>query len=228
MNLKNVFLSLVFIACAALPVYGALQLRSSRRAEALTHRGVEAYVKGDIAKAEKSFIIASRENPAYSAAWLNLGLVSEKLGKYGEAVDAYENFLNRSHDGEAAKTARLRLAEIYSDDSVAQSVRKPDWPKKAVYNLELLVKAEPDNPEYHLRLGFAAFKAINPGRGFAEFKKASRLAAGPKQIGIHTELMSFYMQINMMNLASDERKIVERLSGAGGSDGKTGKGGTYN
>lgn len=79
--------------------------------------GNEAYQHGDYSAAEVAFQEATFQNPNNPVAHYNLGAVRYKMGRFGEAVQAFREALAR-HGGETEGTPNL--AHIYYNLGNAQ------------------------------------------------------------------------------------------------------------
>jgi len=212
---KKIFSALVAAGAALLLLYSAREFGSAWYAERLARRGAAAFDREDVAGAEKFFRSAVRIGPKHAGAWLGLGAAARERGKYEEALAAYGKAMTLTRDPGARGAARLGMAAIYADTGVPSPPRKKDWYSKAMDIYELLVKEEPENPEYHLLLAFAAMNAANPGLGLSEMRKASELAKGPEWRWVHTRLMGFYQGANLIADAEREIKMLEGTAGGG-------------
>ncbi|MFC1474814.1 tetratricopeptide repeat protein [bacterium] len=211
-TLKKVLMGLAVAAALLFLLYAVREYGAAMYAESQTRRGVSAFEEGDVAGAERIFQAAVRINPKYAGAWLNLGAAARERGKHEKALDAFHRVLEITDDAAAVKAARLGLAAIYGNSAIKPPLRERDWYARAVRQYERLIEVEPGNPEYHMRLGFAAIDSVDPGRGFPELRRASELAAGPEHKWIHEKLLSFYQVINLRDEAGRELKIIEGFS----------------
>lgn len=60
------------------------------------------FLIGDLIRAERAYVNATRLSPSLSEAWNNLGIVRKKLGNYQGSVDAYRQALTLTPKDEAA------------------------------------------------------------------------------------------------------------------------------
>lgn len=79
--------------------------------------GNEAYLHGDYSAAEVAFQEATFQKPENPIAHYNLGAVRYKMGRFGEAAQAFREALAK-HDGKTEDT--LNLAHIYYNLGNAQ------------------------------------------------------------------------------------------------------------
>ena len=207
-------LIIVLTAAISFAVYGVREYRQTAGAQEKTIAGIEAFKNGNFRSAAESFAEAARLQPGFAPAHLNLGLSLKQLGRYEEAVAELERALELSHEEEIISTARFELSRIYGDQAIKPPVRKKDWNEKAVWHLERLVQMDPDNPEYRLRLGYAAFSVTDPGQGLSEMQYASDLADSPEHAWIHRDLLKFYLSANLLDKARAEEKRLEELKPA--------------
>jgi len=197
-----------------------------------------AYVRsGELTRAKKEFRKAIEIDPEYAPAHNNLGflLYRESIARRTPA-DSYLHLTNvqkqspsdailvnkaLSHlqaalkytaEDKIIRQIRENLALLYTDTGIGADVREPDWFKKGIEIYEILIQEEPNNPELHMRLGFAYFNVANPGGGFSELEKSSKLAQDRDTLWIHEEIERFYWRINFVSKAREERKIIEALS----------------
>lgn len=82
------------------------------RAEAHVQRALEFQAGGSVETALFFYRKAVEEDPDYGEAWFQVGLLSGGLGRYHDAIEAYENVLERAldEDGFLYADARYNLA----------------------------------------------------------------------------------------------------------------------
>lgn len=214
-KLKRIGFIFAVLTIFLLLVYSVHSISISLLAKSYTQRGLNAMEENNILLAQKYFIIALSKNSRFLPAYINLGVVYEKEKEFLKAIPAYEEVLKLTGKPEFLQLARYRLASIYNDASIQPPVRGPDWFNQGIKHLEILIKDDPGNPRYHLSLGFAAFNAANPGRGFQELSLASKLATKPEQLWVHEKLLEFYLKTNLTSRAQEEREIINKLKQAG-------------
>lgn len=197
--------AIFFLCYSSVRLYDAIAFRY------LSIKGSNAYASRDYKTAERFFFEAARKRPGNVGALIGLGTVLEDEGKFKQAIDIYEEIIKENKNSEDTERAMFQLALLYGNTTDMSRDGKDDWGKKAKNLLDDLVTTHPGNAEYHLYLGFANFRAINPGKGLNEMKKASELARGREHIWIHKKLMEFYGKINMLDRADYERKQIEGL-----------------
>ncbi len=213
-NLKRIGFIFAGLTIFLLLVYGVYSFSISLLAKSYTQRGLRALEENNLLPAKKYFITALSKNARFLPAYINLGVVYEKEKEFLQAVQVYEKVLKLTGNPKFVQLARYRLASIYNDASLQPPVREPDWFNQGIKHLEILVKDDPGNPRYHLLLGFAAFNAANPGRGFQALSLASKLAAGQEQLWVHEKLLEFYLKINLASRAQEEREILDKFKPA--------------
>jgi DnaJ family protein C protein 7 len=84
------------------------------RARALAEQGTEATLRGDFATAVAGFQRAIMADANYAPAWRGKALALEQLGRNGEAIAAFRQFLKLSPTGVAADKIRARLRALES------------------------------------------------------------------------------------------------------------------
>jgi len=214
-NLKRIGFSFAVLTICLLLVYSLYALGISLLAKSYTQKGLNALEENNLLPAQKYFQTALSKNPRFLPAYINLGMVYEKKQEFLKAIHTYEKVLPLTGNPKFLRLARYRLASIYNDASLQPPIRQPDWFNHAIKHLEILVKADPGNPRYHLLLGFAAFNAANPGRGFQELSLASKLAVKREQLWVHEKLLEFYLKINLTSRAQAEQEILDKLKAPG-------------
>ena len=214
-NLKRIGFSFAVLTVFLFLVYGVYSFSRSLLAKSHTQKGLQALEKNNLLPAKKCFLTALSKNTRFLPAYINLGVVYEKEKEFSEAIHTYEKVLKLTGNPKFLQLARYRLASIYNDASIQPPIREPDWFKQGIRQLEILVKDDPENPRYHLMLGFAAFNAANPGRGFQALSLASKLAVKQEQLWVHEKLLEFYLKINMTSRAQEEQQILDKFKPAG-------------
>lgn len=155
-------------------------------AESFNQKGAEAFGHGDLATAKKEFqraLFFSRSNPACHN---NLGYVLYQLKDYDGAEGEFQKALAGHPDDSLYRQILTDQALLYCD--IHPAMAKPphkDWNGKGIEILKELLREDPDNAEFHMRLGFAYFNAANPGGGFLELDQAVKLAT-PEQTARYT------------------------------------------
>ena len=210
-NLKRLVYIFAVLTIFLFLAYSVYSFSLSLLAKSYTQSGVHALEKNDLLLAKKCFITALNKNARFLPAYINLGVAYEKEKEFLQAIHAYEKVLQLTTNPKFLRHARYRLASIYNDASIQPPIREPDWFSQGIKQLEILVKDDPGNPRYHLMLGFAAFNAANPGRGFQALTLASELAAKREQLWVHEKLLEFYLKINMDSRAREEQQILDKF-----------------
>ena len=206
------------VAClvisASLALAGLVLADVPGRAVEINKKGAELVNEEEWEGAERFFRKALKIDPGYAAARNNLGYCLRKRGEIEEAIREYEKALELSQNARVTRQARFNLVNIYVDKTIGPPVRKTDWPDKCIPHLEALLEDDPDSAPLHMWLGFTYFDAMNPGGGFIELDKASRLADTGEELWIHERLMEFYRAINMLEKLEEEESVIKKLQGA--------------
>jgi type IV pilus assembly protein PilF len=82
--------------------------------EALNNRGWAYFQNGELDAAEESFREALDYHPRYWPSRLNLGILASKRGEKLEAVDHFNQVLDRDPDSFAAAEVNFRMGEVYA------------------------------------------------------------------------------------------------------------------
>jgi tetratricopeptide (TPR) repeat protein len=136
--------------------------------------------------ANRYFHWATFFDPDNAAAWNNEGYALYISKSYDKSEKAFRTASDCATDKNLVRQIKLNEAMLYCDP---QAISGPsphvDWNRKGVELFKALVMDDPDNAELHMRLGFAYFRAANPGGGFSELDKAVKLAT-PQQVAHYT------------------------------------------
>ncbi len=157
---------------------------------------LENYVRGTIASSADEKIQhyreATRVNPAFAEAWLELGKVYYAQRQYEQAISAFEkvpessmvareaNFylgLSAYAHGDFDKAerafqfvaARLPLAEVYNNLGVVAARRGQ---KRATDDFERAIQNDPSDPDYHFNLAIALTRSGDKARAAHELHTA--------------------------------------------------------
>jgi tetratricopeptide (TPR) repeat protein len=158
----------------------------SRIGEALNEKGAEAFGQKHLETANRYFYWATFLDKDNAAAWNNRGYALYLSKSYDPSEKAFETALALAREKNLIRQIKLDEAILYCDP---QAILGPpphkDWNQKGVELFKALVMDDPDNAELRMRLGFAYFRAANPGGGFSELDKAVKLAT-PEQVAHYT------------------------------------------
>jgi len=91
------------------PVSGKSGSDKSMNADEVFKAGLQAWVRGDTKTALASYKRVLQANPAYAAAWRNIGLVYEKTGDKSSAHNAFQRYLQLAPGAGDAAGIRARL-----------------------------------------------------------------------------------------------------------------------
>jgi tetratricopeptide (TPR) repeat protein len=186
-------------------------------------KGVEAFGRRDFAGAQKNFgraLFWNGSNPAFHN---NLGYVLYLTKDYDRSEAEFGKSLLDKPDENLLRQIRINQALLYCDPgaSSAKSGHK-DWNEKGIGVLKELLGSDPDNAEFHMRLGFAYFQATNPGGGFSELDKAAQLAR-PVQVARYTknptegallvlrQIQQFYIKIRFFKKTKEIQEQILKI-----------------
>lgn len=158
------FLSLTLSGCGPL-------------ADHYNQKGAEAFGHKDLPEARRCFERAVLFHGSDPALRNNLGYVLYLQKEYDASEVQCLKALEEKPEAGLLRQVQVDLALLYCDPAVVgtKGARK-DWMKKGIRIYEGLTHEDPQNAEYHLDLGFAYFRAANPGGGFEEMDKAVQCA----------------------------------------------------
>lgn len=192
-------------------------------AEHYNQKGAEAFQKSDLPQARDAFqraVLLKGGNPAYRN---NLGYALYLLKDYEKSEVQYRKALEDGPEPPLKRQVQIDLALLYCDP--AAWTGKPalkEWNGKGIKLYEELLKGEPDNAEFHMRLGFAYFQSANPGGGFEHLEQAVRYA-DPKIVGRYTpnavagalgilrQVQGFYLKIQYVKKSAQIEKRIAAL-----------------
>jgi len=198
-------------------------------AESFNQKGAKAFGQGDLGTAKRQFqraVLLSGSNPAYHN---NLGYVLYQMKDYDGAEGEFQKALAGYPGEKLLRQIQVDQALLYCDANAA--VEKPshkDWNGKGIEILRQLLQNDTENAEFHMRLGFAYFRAANPGGGFAELDRAVELAT-PEQTAHYTsnpvegalsilrQVEQFYIKVRLFQKAAVIEKKVQKLQKNGSS-----------
>jgi tetratricopeptide (TPR) repeat protein len=192
-------------------------------AESFNQKGAEAYHRGDLSGAKKQFrraLFLNGSNPAYHN---NLGYVLYQLKDYDRAETEFFEALAGHPNENLLKQIRIDQALLYCDaNAVLADPSHKNWNGKGMEVLKLLLVKDPDNAELHMRLGFAYFRAANPGGGFSELDQAAQWAT-PSQTSRYTsnavesslyvlrQIQQFYVKARLFKKAESLQRKIQLL-----------------
>ena len=158
----------------------------SRIGEAFNEKGAQAFGQKHLEAANRYFYWATLLDTDNAAAWNNKGYALYLSKSYDQSEKAFETALDRARENNLIRQIKLDEAILYCDP---QAILGPpphvDWNRKGIELFKAMIVDDPNNAEFHMRLGFACFRAANPGGGFSELEKAVQLAT-PKQAAHYT------------------------------------------
>ena len=157
---------------------------------------LENYVRGTLATTAdekvQHYREATRLNPAFSEAWLELGKAYYEQRQYEQSIAALERVAENSKvereanfylglsayaQGDFDKAerafefvaARLPLAEVYNDLGAAAARRGQ---KRAADDFERAIQNDPSDPDYHFNLAVAVSRSGDKARAARELRVA--------------------------------------------------------
>jgi len=191
--------------------------------EYFNQEGAAAFSRRDFAAAQKEFRRAALLSPFNAAIHNNLGFAlyqsKNALGAESEFFKALSDHPNKT----ILRQIRINQSLLYGEPGSWEGIpNHREWLLKSVGVLNELLKKEPDNAEFHMRLGFAYFQTANPGGGFLEMDKAvqfanpqvvARYSSQPVQgaLSILDQIQAFYLRIRYYKKASEVQKRIKDL-----------------
>jgi Flp pilus assembly protein TadD len=112
--------------------------------------------------------------PDLPDAYLALGNAHARLGRVGDAIDAYRQALEVDEEFAAAHT-NLGAAYLRQIDSAADSDTTAGQVQKAIDSFRTALELEPEDAETHANLGSALLQASQMSEARDEFEEALRL-----------------------------------------------------
>ena len=171
-------------AAAALREVGDLDAAAAR----IFNEGVDAYTAGNLAMAQSKFQQVVQLSPDMVAPYVALAQISLTQGSPAEAVAMAQSALEREPDDTRALKVAFNGARLTGDtDTAAQALDRlvelePQWvtttvfqhatrlidenkPEAAAFELEYVVKADPEMARAHFLLGVALFNSGDTEEG---------------------------------------------------------------
>ena len=192
-------------------------------AEYFNGKGAGAFDRHDLPEARKNFERASLLRPSDPALHNNLGYILCLQKDYDDAEAEFGKALARHPDAKLSRQIKINQAVLYGDTGATfRDPARKDWPRKGIAVLDQLLVSDPDNAEFHMRLGFACFQVSDPGRGFMELDKAVRLAT-PEKAGQYTadpiggslsilrQVEKFYASVRLFKKLAEVQKDIREL-----------------
>jgi len=190
--------------------------------EKLNQLGVEEFNHKNYAGARSQFkqsLFLDRSRPAFHN---NLGYDYYFLKEYDKAEEEFRQALSLGADGALLRQIRINQVILYGDSTVPVTPGHKEWNGKGVGILKELLTSEPDNAEYHMRLGFAYFRQANPGGGFQELELAvhwadpkvvAKYSSDPVQgsLLILKQIQQFYLRAGLIKRAWLVQKTMSVL-----------------
>ena len=186
-------------------------------------KGAELFSKKDLAAAKDDFQKAVRFAPGEPSYHNNLGFTLYSMKDY---LGAESEFITALKDGPGTKLERqihINQSVLYGERTInASDPRFKDWNDKEIRVLQGLLASEESNAEFHMRLGFAYFRAANPGGGFSELDQAVRLA-NPGEVAKYSpdpvqgsllilrQVQQFYAKVHYFKKVHAVQKMIDQL-----------------
>src|SRR5258708_4900200 len=133
-------------------------------AQVPTVEGDALFPKGDFAGAAREFKRTTEANPEDGRAWFHLGAALHRLGKYEQAVEAFQTAIKDQFQAPFAMAG------------VARGYAAANQPDKAIDWLERSAKA-----------GFGQLPFIDSDPGFAKLKSEPRFIAAHQRIRMNSK-----------------------------------------
>ena len=142
-------------------------------------------------------------DPSNKVALASLGSIYDKLGLFGDAVDAYSRYISLEKNEENVNQVipLLKLVnakQLYVEGQSAAAMRE----------FEAILDREPDNPVAHFYLGLIYAKLDNVMRAVDAYQEVIKLV--PTHVGARLNLAFSYERLNREEDAiSEYRKILQ-------------------
>ena len=137
--------------------------------------------QGNPAEAERLFVEATENNPQYSQAFANLGLIQASQGRLPEAATTLARAVQLDANNTAALTAYGMVLERLEHSS------------EALAAFRKVAELQPKSPEAHLNLGSALADAHDWAPAIAQLKQAIEICGNcSAQPQLHKELGLIY------------------------------------
>jgi tetratricopeptide (TPR) repeat protein len=197
-------------AAAALRQVGDLGSAAAR----IFNEGVDAYNAGDVATAQSKFQQTIELAPELVPPYMALAQISLSQGSAAEALAMAQSALEREPDNPRALEIAYDGARLTGDRQTAKSVLdrllevEPQWittnlydhsvklfdnnePEAAAFELQYVVKADPDMARAHYMLGMALFNSGRAEEGRFHLEKFIELAPDDPDVEIAKGLLSY-------------------------------------
>ena len=185
-------------------------------------KGAEAFGRQDLLGAKENFkraVLLEGKNPVFHN---NLGYDLYLLKDYDGAEAEYTQALSRSPNESLTRQIYMDQAMLYCDGAAGLSQSHKDWNAKGIQVLKELIAPEEDNADLHMKLGFAYFRASNPGGGFMELDKAVQLAtpaivarftkdAVEGSLMVLRQVQQFYAQVRLFKKAKQVQAKITKI-----------------
>ena len=174
----------------------------SARKEAIIimNEGVDLASQGDNAKAKAKLQAATKADPTYAYAWLNLGIVLQREGALTEAASAFESGVAHAEDA-AKDELQYRLAITTYREASRPSGSRAER-RKAIDNaLKLLTevtKASPKRSDAHLYRARCLEELDQPTEADLAYRAA--IDADPGNVTALVELGNMYIDYGHPNV----------------------------
>jgi tetratricopeptide (TPR) repeat protein len=181
---------------------GAVVEQQTGYADVYNMLGVMAHERSDYARAEQNFESATRINPNYTEALLNLAVTYNDQGKYEAARNIYQQIRSareRSKDG-IDPFAKGKLANMHGD--LATAYEEAGLPEEAIHELERAVSLCPGFVDLRSRLGVLHRDAGNLQTARQQFEAAR--AANPRYAHARVMLGITLLSLNEVDAALAE------------------------
>ena len=200
-------------------------------AEGSFFKGLNYFWMKDHAKALPYFKEAARRNPRYAAAWFYIGFCNDELGRWHDAVGAYQQAirlkpdhalahfnlggayekLGRNQDAVAALQEAIRLqpedAEAHINLGVAYGKLRRN--QDAIVAYQLALRFRPDYALAYINLGGAYSNLGRNQDAVAAYQQAIRLK--PDDARAHLGLGAVYLTLGDKGSALEEYQILKTL-----------------
>jgi tetratricopeptide (TPR) repeat protein len=197
-------------AAAALREVGDLESAAAR----IFNEGVDAFNAGDVATAQSKFEQTIELSPEFVPAYVALAQISISQGSAAEALAMAQSALEREPENAHALKVAFDGARLTGDQETAGSFLdrllevEPQWitttlfdhavqlfnnnqPEAAAFELQYVLKADPDMARAHFMLGMALFNSGRTEEGRAHLEKFVELAPDDPDVEIAKGLLSY-------------------------------------
>ncbi len=184
--------------------------------------GAQAFGLKDLSAARENFKKAVWFDGGNATFHNNLGYCLYQLKDFNGAEGEFQKALLDSPSESLIRQIKINQVLLYCDGPINRSLASKEWDNKGIGILNELLKEDPNNAEFHMRLGFAYFQAANPGGGFIELDKAVQLATPAVVAGytqdplagsllILQQIQQFYVGVHFLKKSTEVSDKIAKI-----------------